>query len=244
MRKIIVLVGFTLSLALTNSIGAEGDIEPEFEGNEPPGGRVPGGTRHKPAYSRALNFSRSLGTRQRYFVENSSILTILSPQGIGYTISKQPRLYWHLSKIVENPVIVTITYVDPLEKEGTRPIFKMPIQVSHTGIQVFDLSKYNIELEIGLKYQWSITVSTGDGDDLKKFMSSSTIQRVEPADELVEKVNHVEEKEKPSVYAKAGLWYDAISSLSDLIEKYPTDKTLQSQRSDLLEQVGLGNIVE
>ena len=47
------------------------------------------------------------------------------------------------------------------------------------------------------------------------------------------------ERPAPGVYAEAGFWYDAIDSLSRLIERYPADASLRAQRAALLEQVGL-----
>ena len=41
------------------------------------------------------------------------------------------------------------------------------------------------------------------------------------------------------LYAEAGLWYDALSSLSDLIEATPDNPGLRQQRAALLKQVGL-----
>jgi hypothetical protein len=43
----------------------------------------------------------------------------------------------------------------------------------------------------------------------------------------------------PSLYAEAGLWYDAVAALGELIDQTPTDRTLVEQRAALLRQVGL-----
>ena len=79
---------------------------------------------------------------------------------------------------------------------------------------------------------------------LPVFITSGTIKRVEQTAELTKKISAAKEKELPSIYAESGLWYDAIASLSRLIEKYPNDKTLREYRTNLLEQVDLKNIVE
>jgi hypothetical protein len=46
------------------------------------------------------------------------------------------------------------------------------------------------------------------------------------------------------LYAEAGLWYDALSLLSERIEAAPTDADLRRQRAALLEQVGLRQAAE
>jgi hypothetical protein len=45
-------------------------------------------------------------------------------------------------------------------------------------------------------------------------------------------------------YAAAGLWYDAIKAISDLIQAHPQMKIYRKQRASLLEQVGLKEIAE
>ena len=43
-------------------------------------------------------------------------------------------------------------------------------------------------------------------------------------------------------YAEAGLWYDAIATISEMIEKTPDDRKLRKQRASLLQQVGLWEV--
>lgn len=237
-RKIFVLIGFALSVTFANSLwveAAEGDIKPEFESDKAPGGRVPGGTRYMP--DRALNLSRG-------WAKNSNILTVLAPKGTGYTINKQPRLYWHISELIKNPVELTIIYVDPLAEDvSTEPLLETQLQVFHAGLQVIDLSKYNIELKTGVEYEWFINIVSGKRG-FNRTISRGTIQRIDQPNELMKKIENAKEKERPLIYAEAELWYDAVSSLSDLIDKYPKDKTLKNQQLELFKQVGLKNIKE
>jgi hypothetical protein len=41
------------------------------------------------------------------------------------------------------------------------------------------------------------------------------------------------------LYATAGLWYDTIAALSELIDTRPQDTALRQQRAAVLEQEGL-----
>jgi hypothetical protein len=41
------------------------------------------------------------------------------------------------------------------------------------------------------------------------------------------------------LYATAGLWYDTIATLSELIDATPQDTVLRQQRTMVLEQEGL-----
>ena len=48
----------------------------------------------------------------------------------------------------------------------------------------------------------------------------------------------------PSIYAEAGLWYDTVAAISELIEAAPQEQALRKQRAALLSQVGLTGITE
>ena len=46
----------------------------------------------------------------------------------------------------------------------------------------------------------------------------------------------------PRRYAEAGVWYDALMAISDLLQSNPADTEIRQQRTLLLEQGGLGEV--
>ena len=50
--------------------------------------------------------------------------------------------------------------------------------------------------------------------------------------------------DKSATYAAKGVWYDALSSLSDQIDAAPKDAALRATRADLLQQAGLKTAAE
>ena len=74
--------------------------------------------------------------------------------------------------------------------------------------------------------------------------SGGTIVLVDPGKSLESGLPGRSKMASPSVYAEAGIWYDALQSLSDLIQANPGDKVLRETRADLLEQVGLHEVAE
>ncbi len=46
----------------------------------------------------------------------------------------------------------------------------------------------------------------------------------------------------PRRYAEAGVWYDALMAISDLMQSNPADMELRQQRASLLEQGGLAEV--
>jgi hypothetical protein len=70
-------------------------------------------------------------------------------------------------------------------------------------------------------------------------VASGVIKRVETSDDLKKKIAGASPASLPGVYAEAGIWYDALSVLSDQIDAQPENKSLRETRTDLLRQVGL-----
>ena len=84
-----------------------------------------------------------------------------------------------------------------------------------------------------------------DPDDRSKdIRAGGLIERIEIPESVRSKLAQAEKEEIPRIYAEAGIWYDALMAISDLIDVRPEDGVLRKQRSALLEQVGLSEVAE
>jgi len=245
-KTFIYSMGFALSVILANPLKAgEEFTPPDVDGA--PTDRTGAGTHNKPIYHPpvvgAPKRIAGAGSRGAMIEEDSMVLTVLAPSHTGYTISEQPRLYWYISKKIEDPVTLTITYANSLAVDvSAEPILETSVEVSEEGVQVFDLSEYNVKFETGVEYEWSVSISPESEQVLRevpKINSVGIVKRISQSSELVNKVSTAEEKEAPIIYAQAGMWYDAISVLLNLIAKYPEDDNLQRQQISLLKEIGL-----
>jgi hypothetical protein len=192
--------------------------KPPKRGN--PGGRVGGGTR---------------GIQREVFV-----LSVLAPDHSGFTTSEQPSLYWYISTSTSLPVELTV--MDP---QGVQPILENRIAAPvQAGVHRVRLADHNIRLSPGAPYRWFVAVVPDADRRSKDILAGGAIERVDAPVELADKLAKAQKAEVPFLYAEAGLWYDAVKSISDLIEAAPTDQTLRKQRAALLAQVGLVGISE
>jgi hypothetical protein len=76
----------------------------------------------------------------------------------------------------------------------------------------------------------------------KDVLAGGAIERVASPEALAAKLPS--DDKRKAAYAESGIWYEAIATLSDLVEAAPQDKALHQQRASLLEQAGLAEIAE
>jgi len=179
-----------------------------------PGGRIGGGTRGG---------------------QNVFVLSVLAPDHSAFTTSEQPSLYWFISKPTSLPIELTV--MDP---QGVKPILETQLPPpTKPGIQRVRLADYNVHLAPGAAYRWFVAVVSDADRRSKDILAGGAIERVDLQEDVKAKLAKASDKELPFIYAQAGLWYDALKSISDLIDAAPQNQELRNERAALLKQVGL-----
>lgn len=132
-----------------------------------------------------------------------------------------------------------------MDPQGVQPILetRLPSPIK-PGVQRVRLADYKVHLSPGAAYRWFVAVVPDADRRSKDILAGGAIERVETPQELKSKLGQAAKKDLPSVYAEAGIWYDALGAISDLIEAAPQDQELRKQRAAMLAQVGLPIIGE
>jgi uncharacterized protein DUF928 len=169
------------------------------------------------------------------------MLSVLVPEDhAGETVHEQPSLYWYLSGSTTCPIELTIRddqAIQPLlEKRLSDPV--------RPGVQRIQLADYNIHLPLDVPYRWFVSLVVDPESRSKDIIASGFIKRVAPPEKVRAQLARGGKTQAPSIYAQAGLWYDAMASISEVIDAAPNDQTLRQQRASLLAQVGLPEIAE
>jgi hypothetical protein len=187
-----------------------------------PGGRVGGGTR---------------GTVGR----DLFVLSVLAPDHSALTVSEQPTLYWYISGDTTLPVEFAI--IDP---NGTEPLLEKTVPSPVTrGVHRISLADYGVKLAPNIAYRWSVTVVPDANRRSRDILSSGVVERVATPIELAEKVAKARKEQLPFIYAEAGIWYDALATISALVVAgAPNSAILRQQRAALLAQVGVPEVIE
>jgi len=180
----------------------------------------------------------SSGGTSRSMASSELILQVLASEHTGLTSSAQPTLYWYISKAVTKPLEFTLSDENNPHwfVERSLPAPNKP------GIYRVQLSDY--DLKPGVEYKWSVSSVTDPTKRSEDISTSGTIKRITSEATTSAKLMNASKQQQPFIYAEAGLWYDAIAALSELIDAKPEDKTLREQRAALLTQVGLQKVAE
>lgn len=215
-------------------------IFPSFAADTPPSNPPTAPTttstpEYKPVVSGAP--TRRVGGGTRGNAASPLTIAVLTPEHVGKTINVSPKLYWAIySKKSQK---VTFSLNDPSKTEA---VLEKVLPSVKDGIHSFDLATEGVKLSKDVEYEWSVTVMNEDGSLSNNYSSGSIIYVNKPA--TLE--NELKGKDAPAfVYAKQGLWYDALQSLSENIEQHPEHAAnLRQQRAALLSQVGLKMLTE
>jgi hypothetical protein len=167
--------------------------------------------------------------------DSTITLDVLAPDETGLTTQEQPSLLWYQSKPAQAKFELTL-----LEENKPKPLLQVKANGNgQAGIQRIKLSDHNVKIAPGVEYQWVVALVTDPDNRSSDLVASGVIKRVEASGDLKGKIAGATPASLPGVYAEAGIWYDALSVLTDQIESEPGNKALRDARADLLRQVGL-----
>jgi hypothetical protein len=160
-------------------------------------------------------------------------LAALSPEHTGLTISAQPALYY----FAPGSAGVRLA-LRPAGDPGSQPLVDQELPAPRRpGIQRLELKTLGVTLAPGVEYRWSIA-STGNAKD----NSSGNIRRIEPSAELLRRLSATAGRQRYSMLAREGLWYDALDEVSRAVDAAPSDPAPARHRAALLEQIGLNAV--
>ena len=127
-----------------------------------------------------------------------------------------------------------------LERDG-KGIYQTRINLSGTpGIVSIQLPANAPALEIGKDYKWLVSMVCGSGSPEDSFVEGS-VRRIELGSTL-NQIDRAKPLDKVALYAKSGVWFDAVANLAALRKAQPNDAQVASAWKELLQGAGLGAI--
>lgn len=176
---------------------------------------------------------------QCFTLETVKPLTALIPKSekqLELTLSPHPSLliYFPPSK-AETADFVIYNY------NTNQLVYKITLNLPKTGgILMITLPKNSPELQTEIPYRWTVQLNC-PGSNLPFI--KGLIQRNIPTPELTQELAKTPTDQHWLIYAKAGIWHDAIANLAEQLRQNPNDPQLKENWQKLLNEVELNLIV-
>lgn len=195
----------------------------------------------------------------------ASPVALLPPeQGIGLTVNPNPTFFFNISQPSTASAEFIVQEIQEKKGETTAPkdetttpkseiiiireVYATTVDLPKTsGVISISLPQgedSSQSLEVGKRYQWSFSLICDAQDRRQDIALEGEIERVEPSAELTSTLQKAAAKDRPSVYAEAGLWYNTVESLAQLRQQHPNDSELATDWAMLLQSVGLDAIAQ
>lgn len=180
---------------------------------------------------------RTQGTGSRGGDPSESIrLKLLVPSDhTGQTRSGHPTFFWYISELPPEPMEFSL-----VESGVAQPIFVQQLKPKQAGIVRMDMPKNLPELVPGKEYRWSVTLIDNANRRTNDTFAQSWIKRVPETPGLQQQLATAKsDRDRASIYAKAGLWYDALNALWTAQSANSTGSSIHEELLSLLARAGL-----
>jgi hypothetical protein len=130
-----------------------------------------------------------------------------------------------------------------LDSRGIRPLVEQSLATPvHPGFQCVNLHDYGVDLKEQEPYRWFVTLVLDPHRPSRDVVAGGMIERVafDEACALGMPCSRVRcDRDVIYQYAEAGLWYDAIGCLVELMQHNGDSPLLQPLLDGMLRQVGV-----
>jgi len=179
---------------------------------------------------------------------NDKLTALLPNNSFGVTTAEHPTFYVYLPTLLAEAK-PDIEFV--LKTAKNQEIYKTRFQVTNNpGILSFTLpgGENSPSLAVNQSYRWSVTLicNPDDPDDLSgnKFVEG-VIRRVTPDASMQQQIKEAKSlRDRAIVYARSGIWYDALMTLAELRRQSPNDPIAVKDWEHLLKLVGMDSLAK
>ncbi|MUG95834.1 DUF928 domain-containing protein [Scytonema sp. UIC 10036] len=166
-----------------------------------------------------------------------TLTPLIPPNKLGLTFAERPTFYWFVPQIpVQN------AHFSLLDEKGIvySTTFRLPNQ---PGIVGFTLPAKAPSLKVGKQYRWYMAIACSSEETEKEASVDGWVERIQPTRALSKQLASTNPKQLSQVYAKAGIWHEALHTLVQQRLINPSDRTVMANWQVFLESVGLKNLV-
>jgi hypothetical protein len=171
--------------------------------------------------------------------ENRKLKALVPESKIGLTVSKYPVFFFYLPK-TDAPLAEFA-----LEDEKGNFIYETTLKINNApGVMSVSIpaNKKVPPLEAGKSYRGSIALICDPEDRSADAIVTAIVRRVELSADILRGLDAADPRQKTVIYAKNGIWQDALGTLAAARRANPNDTDLAADWESLLDSVKLGEI--
>jgi hypothetical protein len=171
---------------------------------------------------------------------------------LGLTVAEHPTFWFYVPYSLNSPPsVLSVEFV--LQDENSKEVYKTVLTTAENspGVFSFELPSTAPALEVGRRYYWNLTISCDNPlsqenswDYGKKPYVDGWVERVELNPSLKTQLEQATPLQRVALYAKAGIWHEAVTSLGKLRRENPKNAALMDDWNELLKSVDLDAIAQ
>jgi len=171
---------------------------------------------------------------------------------LGLTVAEHPTFWFYIPYWLNSPPsVLSVEFV--LQDENSKEVYKTVLTTAENspGVFSFELPSTAPALEVGRRYYWNLTISCDNGlsqenswDYGNKPHVDGWVERVELNPSLKTQLDQATPLQRVALYAKAGIWHEAVTSLGKLRRENPKNAALMDDWNELLKSVDLDAIAQ
>jgi Domain of Unknown Function (DUF928) len=173
------------------------------------------------------------------FQGKKEITPLIPADKLGLTLNGHPTFYWSV------PTLPVRTAEFTIETNGDeKPFYETNIKLpKQPGIFSFTLPKNTPELPVGKTYRWYLTIICDAEDSSNNPYVEGLVERTQADLTLLNALAKATAVQLPSIYAKSGIWHEALTTSVKLRCTQPYNLGVKLNWRQLLTSVGLNNIL-
>ncbi|KYC42266.1 hypothetical protein WA1_20015 [Scytonema hofmannii PCC 7110] len=160
---------------------------------------------------------------------------------LSLTAAEHPTFWFYVPYVPKN--INSVKFV--LLNEKNNSVTKEPIAIAPPntpGIISVSLPTTEKPLVVGQYYHWYLLIDCNPQSRSEDIAVEGLVQRIPLNQDLARRLQAATSRQRVALYAQAGIWQDAITTLGELRRAKPQDPALAADWKDLLESVGLEEV--
>lgn len=187
--------------------------------------------------------TESGGSRDGCTLGNKPLTALIpgAPTEGGSTVADNPTFFFYIPQTSAQSAEFILT--DKSDRQIYKTTVKLPSTPGVIGLTIPAVATSST-LQVGQKYHWTFLLICKLGEHGNDVQVNGTVQRVQLLPAVAARLGQVKERDRPSVYGEAGLWYDMLFTLAELRLTNPQDAELTSYWTNRLKASGLAQVAQ